>query len=72
MVKNFFGSITWKINTNEKIIYLTFDDGPIPIITEKILKTLDLFNAKATFFCVGENVKKYPSIYRETDLRTEE
>ncbi|MCF6366847.1 MAG: polysaccharide deacetylase family protein [Bacteroidales bacterium] len=65
MVKNFFGSITWKINTEKKVIYLTFDDGPIPIITEKILKALDLFNAKATFFCVGENVKKHPSIYNE-------
>jgi peptidoglycan/xylan/chitin deacetylase (PgdA/CDA1 family) len=64
-VKSLFGDITWKINTNEKIIYLTFDDGPIPYLTEKILKVLDIFNAKATFFCVGENVKKYPSIYSE-------
>jgi len=65
VVKNLFGSITWNINTEKKVIYLTFDDGPIPIITEKILKALSIFNAKATFFCVGENVKKYPSIYRE-------
>ena len=65
LVKNFFGSITWKINTTEKVIYLTFDDGPIPEITEKILMALDIFDAKATFFCVGENVKKYPSIYNE-------
>ncbi len=65
MVKNVFGSITWKVNTTEKLIYLTFDDGPIPIITDKILTALNLFNAKATFFCVGENVKKYPSIYKE-------
>jgi peptidoglycan-N-acetylglucosamine deacetylase len=65
MVKSFFGDITWKINTDEKVIYLTFDDGPIPYLTEKILKILDLFNAKATFFCVGDNVRKYPSIYHE-------
>lgn len=65
VIKNFFGSITWSVNTNKKVIYLTFDDGPIPFITEKILKALSIFNAKATFFCVGENVKKYPSIYRE-------
>lgn len=65
VVKNLFGSITWKINTEKKVIYLTFDDGPIPIITEKILMALDVFDAKATFFCVGENVKKYPSIYNE-------
>ena len=65
VVKNLFGGITWNINTKKKVIYLTFDDGPIPIITEKILKALSIFNAKATFFCVGENVKKYPSIYKE-------
>jgi len=65
VVKNLFGSITWNINTEKKVIYLTFDDGPIPIITEKILKALSIFNAKATFFCVGENVKNYPSIYQE-------
>lgn len=65
VVKNFFGSITWRINTEKKVIYLTFDDGPVPIITEKILKALSIFNAKATFFCVGENVKKYPAIYNE-------
>ncbi len=63
VIKNAFGNITWKINTDEKVVYLTFDDGPIPEITEKILLALDLFDAKATFFCVGENVKKYPRIY---------
>lgn len=65
VVKSFFGDITWKINSDEKVIYLTFDDGPIPNLTEKILKMLDLFNAKATFFCVGDNVRKYPSLYNE-------
>jgi len=63
VIKNAFGNITWKINTDEKVVYLTFDDGPIPEITEKILLALDLFDAKATFFCVGENVQKYPRIY---------
>ena len=65
VVKNAFGNITWKINTTEKVVYLTFDDGPIPDITEKILLALDLFDAKATFFCVGENVKRYPHIYKK-------
>ncbi len=65
IVKNAFGNITWKINTDEKVVYLTFDDGPIPDITEKILLALDIFDAKATFFCVGENVKKYPDIYKK-------
>lgn len=55
----------WKIFTDKPVIYLTFDDGPIPEITPFILKTLDEFHAKATFFCVGENVKKHPEIYSE-------
>ncbi|PID88280.1 MAG: polysaccharide deacetylase family protein [Bacteroidia bacterium] len=60
-----FGTATWQIHTDEKKIYLTFDDSPIPQITEKILEILDIFGAKATFFCVGDNVRKYPEIYRD-------
>ena len=44
-------------------IYLTFDDGPIPEVTPWVLDTLAKYNAKATFFCVGDNVRKYPEIY---------
>jgi len=65
LIKSVLGDITWKINTNEKVVYLTFDDGPVPYITENILSVLDIFDAKATFFCVGENVKKYPFVYRK-------
>ncbi len=65
VIKSLFGEITWKINTDEKVIYLSFDDGPIPYLTEKILEILNLFNAKATFFCVGDNVRKYPSLYKD-------
>jgi len=57
--------LTWRIPTREKIIYLTFDDGPIPETTPKILKILDDYNAKATFFCVGENVEKHPDLFME-------
>ena len=57
--------VVWKINTSLKTVYLTFDDGPIPEMTERILQVLDFFDAKATFFCVGENVKKYPNIYEK-------
>lgn len=53
----------WKINTTEKIIYLTFDDGPIPGLTEWVLDELKRFNAKATFFCVGSNIHKNPAIF---------
>jgi len=61
--------VLWKINTSEKVVYLTFDDGPIPEMTWEILDILDHFNAKATFFCVGENVRKYPALFREIILK---
>ena len=48
---------------NPKSVYLTFDDGPIPEMTPWILEMLDKYNIKATFFCVGENVKHYPALY---------
>jgi peptidoglycan-N-acetylglucosamine deacetylase len=48
----------------EKIVYLTFDDGPIPETTPYILDTLNKYGVKATFFCVGENVKKHPELYK--------
>jgi peptidoglycan/xylan/chitin deacetylase (PgdA/CDA1 family) len=60
-----FRSITWRITTNEKVIYLTFDDGPIPEVTPWVLETLAAFDAKATFFCIGDNVRKYPDIYKQ-------
>lgn len=56
----------WRLpSKEEKVIYLTFDDGPIPEITEWVLDVLDKYNIKATFFCVGDNVRKYPHIYQE-------
>ncbi len=66
LLRKFFSrNIIWNIPTQEKVIYLTFDDGPIAEITPLILKTLKEFNAKATFFCVGENVKKELAIFDE-------
>ena len=52
-------------NQNSKEIYLTFDDGPIPEITPWVLEELSKYNAKATFFCIGENVKKHPEIFQK-------
>lgn len=49
----------------DKVLYLTFDDGPIPDVTDEILDILDEYNAKATFFCVGENVKKNPQVFEK-------
>lgn len=60
-----FPGLTWKIATENKELFLTFDDGPHPLITPKVLNILDEYNAKATFFCVGENVQKHPEAYAE-------
>ncbi len=59
-----FPSLVWKIKTTEKILYLTFDDGPIPEVTPWVLSELNKYQAKATFFCIGDNVKKHQQIYQ--------
>ena len=56
---------TWRMDKHERAVYLTFDDGRIPEATPFILKTLAEFNIKATFFMVGDNVRKYPDLYRQ-------
>ena len=53
----------WRIPTSEKEIYLTFDDGPIPYLTEYVIDQLAAFDAKATFFCVGDNIRKHPEVF---------
>jgi peptidoglycan/xylan/chitin deacetylase (PgdA/CDA1 family) len=58
-------NIIWRKKTSSKVIYLTFDDGPVPEITPAVLAILEQYNWKATFFCVGENVSKHPDIYNE-------
>ncbi len=58
-------SLIWKVNAADKTLYITFDDGPHPNITPKVLDILDEYQIKATFFCVGENVKKYPKVFEE-------
>ncbi|MBK8505549.1 MAG: polysaccharide deacetylase family protein [Saprospiraceae bacterium] len=63
LIQNLFPNFIWRIPTAEKRIYLTFDDGPIPEVTPWVVDQLSDFNAKATFFCVGENVQKYPSVF---------
>jgi peptidoglycan/xylan/chitin deacetylase (PgdA/CDA1 family) len=57
--------LIWQIKTEKKEIYLTFDDGPHPEITKKVMDILDEYGAKATFFCVGHNVEKFPETYSE-------
>lgn len=58
-------SLTWKVKTTDKKLYLTFDDGPHPHITRWVMDCLDQYNAKGTFFCVGDNVRKHPDVYAE-------
>jgi peptidoglycan/xylan/chitin deacetylase (PgdA/CDA1 family) len=65
LLKKLYPQLVWNGNRNKPIIYLTFDDGPIPVVTPFVLKTLKQFNAKATFFCIGDNVKKHPDIFKQ-------
>lgn len=65
ILKKYFSECTWNIKTNEKILYLTFDDGPHPEATSFVLEQLKNYNAKATFFCIGKNVKEHFEIYKQ-------
>jgi peptidoglycan-N-acetylglucosamine deacetylase len=65
LIQSLIPNYTWSIPTDEKVMYLTFDDGPIPEVTPWVLETLKKFNAKATFFCVGDNVNKNPTIFQQ-------
>lgn len=67
-LRYFFPSLTWRISTLKKELYLTFDDGPIPELTPWVLNLLTFYQAKATFFCVGENVRKYPEVFNQIKL----
>ena len=62
-VQALFPGFIWKMSGNRKEIYLTFDDGPIPEVTPWVLELLRRYDAQATFFCVGDNVRKHPEIY---------
>ena len=60
-----FPNTVWRIEDPvRKTVYLTFDDGPIPEVTPWVLDLLDKYAIKATFFCVGDNVRKHPGVYR--------
>lgn len=59
----------WQVDIKDKIAYLTFDDGPTPGVTEPILDLLDEYEAKATFFCIGEQVVHHPDLYQEVIAR---
>jgi len=65
IVQKFFPNYIWQVGTQKKEIYLTFDDGPHPEITPWVLDLLKKYKATATFFCVGDNIKKYPEIFEQ-------
>src|SRR4030081_3234365 len=63
-LKRYYSSLVWHIPVREKILYLSFDDGPHPLATPFVLGELKKYEAKATFFCVGKNVLEYSQLYK--------
>ena len=60
-----YPSLTWRMPEHGKELYLTFDDGPVSGPTEFVLETLKKFNTKATFFCIGENIRKHSAVFKK-------
>lgn len=65
IVKKIFYNHIWEIPNTDQKVFLTFDDGPIPEVTPWVLAILENYNVKATFFCIGENVSKYPEVLQQ-------
>lgn len=65
VVKKLFPDYIWEISTQSKELYLTFDDGPTPHVTNWVLDILKSYHAKATFFCIGNNVKNQPELFNK-------
>lgn len=65
LIKTIFSDFVWNVDTQDKEVYLTFDDGPIPEVTPWVLDQLKKYDFKATFFCVGDNIRKHPELYQE-------
>lgn len=65
LLRKLLPGYTWRRETSEKRLFLTFDDGPIPEVTPWVLEQLRKYGAKATFFCVGDNLHQHPEIARQ-------
>ena len=65
LLKRLYPKTVWRMPAEDNTLYLTFDDGPVPVVTPWVLETLKQFDAKATFFCVGDNVRKHKHIYKQ-------
>jgi peptidoglycan/xylan/chitin deacetylase (PgdA/CDA1 family) len=64
-MRQLYRGLVWRVPAgSEKLIYLSFDDGPHPVATPFVLDELRKYDARATFFCIGKNVQKYPHIFR--------
>ena len=63
-IRQLYPRACWRMSASERAVYLTFDDGPIPEVTPWVLDVLDKYKIKATFFMVGDNVRKHPDEYR--------
>jgi peptidoglycan-N-acetylglucosamine deacetylase len=65
IAKKIFSSYIWSLPADDDVVYLTFDDGPHPIITPWVLNQLKRHEVKATFFCIGNNIEKYPDVFQQ-------
>jgi peptidoglycan-N-acetylglucosamine deacetylase len=64
-LRKLYPNCLWRVKTDEKCLYLTFDDGPCPGATDFVLDELSQYSARATFFCIGKNVKENFSLYKK-------
>ena len=64
LIRYLYPSAIWRMDKDERAVYLTFDDGPIPRVTPWVLDVLDRYGIKATFFMVGDNIRKHPEEFR--------
>lgn len=65
LIQQFFPKLLWKKPHSPRKLFLTFDDGPVPEATPQVLEHLKNYGAKATFFCVGDNIRKHPKVLEE-------
>lgn len=65
IISKIFSNYHWNYNPAGNSVYITFDDGPIPEVTPWVLEQLEQYDAKATFFCIGDNVQRHPEVFRQ-------
>ena len=63
LLRRYYKDFTWNLPGEGRKVYLTFDDGPVPEVTDFVLDTLSRFEMRATFFCIGNNVKQHPALF---------